>query len=100
MPIYQYHCRVCGVDFEVQQSFSDTTIPLCPNGHSDVVRVFSPPRIIFKGSGWYVTDNKPKNGHQKSHIVRSQERGHNGGGNGKEREKEVSPAPKEASSSS
>jgi predicted nucleic acid-binding Zn ribbon protein len=32
----------------------------CPNGHTQTQRVYSAPRITFKGSGFYVTDNKTK----------------------------------------
>ncbi len=78
MPIYQYHCQVCGVDFEVRQSFSDTTKPLCPNGHANVVRVLTPPSIVFKGSGWYITDHKPKQ-RGNGHTARSQESAHSDG---------------------
>ncbi len=62
MPIYVYRCRVCGVEFERMQSFSDNTVPPCPNGHTNVVRVLKPPAIHFKGSGWYITDSKRGNG--------------------------------------
>jgi putative FmdB family regulatory protein len=58
MPIYEYRCATCGVRFERMTSFSDTTIATCPNGHIDTRRVFSPPGIVFKGSGFYVTDNR------------------------------------------
>ncbi len=62
MTIYVYRCRVCGAEFERLQSFSDTTVPRCPEGHEDVVRLLKPPAIHFKGSGWYITDSKG-NGH-------------------------------------
>ena len=78
MPIYQYHCQICGVEFEVRQSFSDTTIPRCPNGHADVRRVLTPPSIVFKGSGWYITDNKPKQ-RGNGHTAKSQESARNNG---------------------
>ena len=58
MPIYVYYCETCGARFERMQSFSDTSIPTCPNGHTTVRRVFSPPAIHFKGSGWYITDSR------------------------------------------
>ncbi|NOZ29214.1 MAG: zinc ribbon domain-containing protein [Chloroflexi bacterium] len=58
MPIYVYHCETCGVQFEQMRSFSDATVPACPNGHTEVRRVFSPPAIHFKGSGWYITDSR------------------------------------------
>ncbi len=62
MPIYVYRCRVCGAEFERLQSFSDTSTPLCPEGHEDVMRLLKPPAIHFKGTGWYITDSKRSNG--------------------------------------
>jgi putative FmdB family regulatory protein len=58
MPMYEYRCAVCGSTFERMASYDDHTTAICPNGHSDTQRVFSPPGIVFKGSGFYVTDNK------------------------------------------
>jgi putative FmdB family regulatory protein len=65
MPIYEFICQECGDEFERLQSFSDTSVPLCPSCQSvQVRRRLSPPAIHFKGSGWYVTDSKngAKNG--------------------------------------
>ncbi len=60
MPIYEYRCDICGSVFERMTGFGDTTTAICPNGHSDTRRIFnSPPGIVFKGSGFYVTDNRP-----------------------------------------
>jgi len=60
MPIYEYQCQKCGCRFEVRQDFDDEPITQCQNNGCDglVRRVFSPPAIIFKGSGFYVTDNR------------------------------------------
>ncbi len=58
MPIYEYECTTCGLHFERRQSFGDTNVPACPNGHDRVQRLFSAPGIVFKGSGWYVTDSR------------------------------------------
>ncbi|MFN2167403.1 MAG: FmdB family zinc ribbon protein [Anaerolineae bacterium] len=60
MPIYEYECNTCGVHFERRQSFNDTRLPDCPNGHHGTHRVYSAPGIVFKGSGWYVTDSRSK----------------------------------------
>jgi len=60
MPIYVYSCEICGLQFEQIRAFSDMTTPACPGGHTSVRRVFSPPAIHFKGSGWYITDNRKK----------------------------------------
>ena len=63
MPLYEYHCNQCHTDFEVRRSFSDTGTPECPVCHDNthVVRKFSAPAIVFKGSGFYVTDSRGKN---------------------------------------
>jgi putative FmdB family regulatory protein len=57
MPIYEYECRECGAYFEKLQHFGDPAPQTCPNGHSAVHRLLSRPAIIFKGSGFYVTDH-------------------------------------------
>jgi len=59
MPTYEYICTICGTNFEKQMHFGDdTTHVTCPNGHRQVRRRFSKPGIVFKGSGFYVTDNR------------------------------------------
>ncbi len=63
MPLYEYHCNQCHLDFEVRRSFSDTGTPECPVCHDNahVTRKFSAPAIVFKGSGFYVNDSRGKN---------------------------------------
>ena len=63
MPLYEYHCNQCHIDFEVRRSFSDTGTPECPvcQENTHVTRKFSAPAIVFKGSGFYVTDSRGKN---------------------------------------
>ncbi len=58
MPIYQYRCESCGVAFERVQHFSDAPLTKCPECDGKVHRVIQPVGIIFKGSGFYVTDNR------------------------------------------
>lgn len=66
MPIYEFVCQACGCEFEKIQSFSDKTMPTCPNCQSEqVVRQMSRPAIHFKGSGWYITDSKAENKDRK-----------------------------------
>jgi putative FmdB family regulatory protein len=57
MPIYEYECAECGVHFDKLQRFGDPSPDTCPNGHKQVHRLLSRPTVIFKGSGFYVTDN-------------------------------------------
>ncbi len=60
MPTYVYECTDCGVRFERLQSYSDATLRECPECGGQVHRVIQPVGVIFKGSGFYVTDNKGK----------------------------------------
>lgn len=62
MPVYVYECDVCGKRFERHRHFGAPHPDTCPDGHTGVRRVFSPPAIIFKGSGFFVTDNARSNG--------------------------------------
>lgn len=56
MPTYQYRCRDCGEDLEVQQSFSDDALTTCPTCQGSLRKVFSAVGISFKGSGFYKND--------------------------------------------
>ena len=61
MPVYSFICPVCGSHFDERMSFhADTQGVTCPNGHTGVRRVFSAPSVVFKGSGFYVTDSRKK----------------------------------------
>jgi putative FmdB family regulatory protein len=71
MPIYEYECLQCGVRFDKLQRLGAPVPETCPNGHRQVVRHLSQPTIIFKGSGFYVTDNG-RNGSAKSTPKKSQ----------------------------
>jgi putative FmdB family regulatory protein len=56
VPIYEYQCEVCSHTFEVIQKFSDEPIKACVVCSGPVRRLLSPPGLVFKGTGWYVTD--------------------------------------------
>ena len=58
MPTYAYKCDNCGYHFEQLQKFSDKPIRICPRCKGHVKRVIHPTGIVFKGSGWYVTDSR------------------------------------------
>jgi putative FmdB family regulatory protein len=55
MPIYEYR-RPDGSTFEVLQKFSDDPLTEDPETGVPVERVFRPPAIHFKGSGFHNTD--------------------------------------------
>ena len=59
MPIYEYECKKCAYRFELKRRFVEVEeSPCCPQCQGEVRQLFSPPAIIFKGSGFYVTDNR------------------------------------------
>ncbi len=60
MPIYEYECSNCKCRFDVRQRFSDEPVANCPKCHSKSKRVMVPAPVIFKGSGFYVTDYRSK----------------------------------------
>jgi putative FmdB family regulatory protein len=57
MPIYEYKCTKCSECFEVKQSYHDKPSTVCHLCGGKVQRVFKPVPIMFKGSGFYVTDH-------------------------------------------
>jgi putative FmdB family regulatory protein len=69
MPTYEYHCQKCDQNFEMFQSMRDKPLATCPKelcrlpkwGHGKVKRLLGTGAgIIFKGSGFYLTDYRSK----------------------------------------
>jgi len=59
MPTYEYECRSCHHTFEKFQSMSDEPVKICPKCGGVVRRMIGGGTgIIFKGSGFYITDSK------------------------------------------
>jgi len=58
MPTYQYK-REDGTMFEIVQKISDNALSTCPETGQKVKRVITGGGgVVYKGSGWYVTDYK------------------------------------------
>lgn len=70
MPLYEYQCQTCGVRFERRQHISDEPVQVCPECGGQVVRLIQPVGIVFKGSGFYVTDNRAKSSTAKPGSTR------------------------------
>lgn len=62
MPTYQYRCTECGTDLEAVQKFSDPALTECPTCQGSLRKVFNAVGVVFKGSGFYRTDSRPKEG--------------------------------------
>ena len=58
MPAYDYRCTACSKRFEITRSASDSADVSCPDCGAPTKRVFTPVGVVFKGSGFYSTDNQ------------------------------------------
>lgn len=74
MPIYTYRCENCGVQFERRQKFSDEPLKRCPECTKNTLRkVYLPVGIVFKGSGFYATDNRSPSGNRNTSKTASED---------------------------
>lgn len=58
MPLYEYACSSCNSRFEVKQRFADAPLAVHQGCGGDLKRILQPVGIVFKGSGWYITDSR------------------------------------------
>ena len=69
MPTYEYQCKTCRHLFDVFQSMNDKPVRKCPVCGGEVKKLISPGAgLIFKGSGFYITDYKKKESVKKKHV--------------------------------
>lgn len=71
MPTYEYRCKKCG-DFEKEQSIKDSPLHVCPTCGGPVHRLISPNvGLVFKGSGFHITDyvHKDEKAHSKVESI-------------------------------
>lgn len=61
MPTYQYRCTECSEELEIVQSFTDDPLTVCPSCSGVLRKVYNAVGVVFKGSGFYATDNRPAN---------------------------------------
>lgn len=60
MPTYQYRCTECGTEIERVQKFSDPALTVCESCGGNLRKVYNAVGVVFKGSGFYATDNRTK----------------------------------------
>jgi putative FmdB family regulatory protein len=66
MPTYEY-IREDGTTFETKQSINDEPLEKCPDTGQKVKRIISGGGgVVYKGSGWYVTDYKDNDRKEKA----------------------------------
>jgi putative FmdB family regulatory protein len=62
MPTYEYQCIKCENRFELVHPHAERRQPRCPECKGRSRKLFSPVAVIYRGSGFYVTDNPGKHG--------------------------------------
>ncbi|NLE83824.1 MAG: hypothetical protein GX603_04850 [Chloroflexi bacterium] len=68
MPVYSYKCQECGHQFDQFQHFTDGALTVCPVCSQVALRkVYTPVGIVFKGKGFYATDNRSPSGQKFGH---------------------------------
>ena len=58
MPVYEFYCDECGCRFEEHRELKQRSACPCPECGESARKIFRAVGIIFKGSGFYVTDNR------------------------------------------
>jgi putative FmdB family regulatory protein len=71
MPLYDYKCTKCGKTYEVRHGFDEKHGETCASCGGPLARVFNPAPIVFKGSGFYVTDSRKSSSASSSKPVES-----------------------------
>ena len=90
MPLYVYRCNDNDHEFQVRQRMLDDPLTECPICGGPVRRVVSSVGVVFKGSGFYVTDNRSNKVNGKGNKAKSTE--------AKEKSADSTPSPAAASS--
>jgi len=58
VPTYEYECGVCYFHFERKQRFDEEPVAICPKCQGKARRVIHSTPVIFRGSGFYITDSR------------------------------------------
>ena len=73
MPLYDYKCMQCERVFEIQQKMLAEPLTICPECKGKLRRLISPAGIVFKGSGFHVTDYGKGSGGRGQGIEKTKE---------------------------
>jgi len=94
MPTYQYRCTECGRELEVVQKFTDPALTHCEACQGALRKVYNPVGVVFKGSGFYATDNRSSSRSTSAAAKKD------AGGSGSSSSSESSSSPSSSSSAS
>jgi len=66
VPTYEYECGLCHYHFERKQRFDEEPVAICPKCQAKARRVIHTVPVIFKGSGFYITDSRQSGDSEKA----------------------------------
>ena len=72
MPTYSYACTECDNRFDAVQAFTDDALTTCPQCSGRLRKLFNSVGVVFKGSGFYRTDNREASKTSKSEASGSE----------------------------
>lgn len=75
MPVYDYECGLCRFRFERRQRFDEEPVAMCPQCQGKARRILCSIPIIFKGNGFYTTDNRHGTGSGREEGKKASESG-------------------------
>lgn len=58
--VYTFRCRKCAQDVEVEHKINEPHPKTHKGCGGQLVRKFQAPSVVYKGSGFYTTDKRPK----------------------------------------
>lgn len=76
MPVYDYECNLCNFRFEKRQHFDEEPLAICPKCQGKLHRVIHSTPVLFKGSGFYVTDSRKSTGTEGTPERKSDQKPH------------------------
>ena len=77
MPTYSYQCRECGHQLEEFQPITAEPLVRCPSCDKDGLEriIGGGGGLIFKGSGFYLTDYRKESGKEKPAAAKTDKKG-------------------------
>jgi len=82
MPIYEYKCKKCGQEFEIEQRITAEPLSVCPDelcGGEVFRKISKNVGLMFKGSGFYLTDYAKRNSSSSNGNGKAHTNGHSNG---------------------